>query len=328
MAKPRIFVSSTYYDLKHLRSSLENFIGNLGFESILSEKGDVAYFPDKPLDHSCYREVNNADVFVLIIGGRYGSEISESKSIQSQSEFYNRYESITKHEYKNALESDIPIYILVEKAVYADYENFLKNKSNSTFNYAHVDSVNIFHFIEEILAQSRNNPVCQFDKYIDIQDWLKEQWAGLFRELLKRMSSQKQLTSLSAQVNNMAEQNQTLKNYLEKVIDRIAPNDSEEIIGKEAKRLNEAQVRTLLGYNPLIRHLQREKIPPSVLFPIFYSSSNVEQFLSKLAEEYPDFEEEYHRILANISSRLENDFLAAKNSLGLRVEKNEQASEK
>ena len=26
MAKPRVFVSSTYYDLKHLRSALESFI--------------------------------------------------------------------------------------------------------------------------------------------------------------------------------------------------------------------------------------------------------------------------------------------------------------
>jgi len=39
MSKPRIFVSSTYYDLKHVRSSLEAFIERLGYEPILSEKG-------------------------------------------------------------------------------------------------------------------------------------------------------------------------------------------------------------------------------------------------------------------------------------------------
>lgn len=69
MAKPRIFISSTYYDLKHLRSSLENFIESLGFEPVLSEKGDIAYVPDMPIDESCYREARSADVFVLIIGG-------------------------------------------------------------------------------------------------------------------------------------------------------------------------------------------------------------------------------------------------------------------
>ena len=68
MAKPRVFVSSTFYDLKHIRSSLDIFIESLGFEPILSEKGDIAYSPDHPLDESCYREVQTADIFVLIIG--------------------------------------------------------------------------------------------------------------------------------------------------------------------------------------------------------------------------------------------------------------------
>ena len=70
MARPRVFISSTYYDLKHLRSSLDNFVESLGFDAILSEKGKIAYTPDLPLDESCYREVGTADIFVLIIGGR------------------------------------------------------------------------------------------------------------------------------------------------------------------------------------------------------------------------------------------------------------------
>ncbi len=52
MAKPRIFISSTYYDLKHLRASLENFVESLGFDAILSEKGNIAYAPDIALDES------------------------------------------------------------------------------------------------------------------------------------------------------------------------------------------------------------------------------------------------------------------------------------
>src|ERR1043165_7062705 len=150
MARPRIFVSSTYYDLKHLRSSLENFIESLGYEPILSEKGEIAYAPDTALDESCYREVRNADVFVIIIGGRYGSEKSEGKT-DIPKHFFDRYDSITKQEYKSAVTQDIPIYILIEKSVYSDFETYLRNKENKTISYAHVDSVNIFHLIQEIL---------------------------------------------------------------------------------------------------------------------------------------------------------------------------------
>lgn len=41
MARPKVFVSSTYYDLKHIRASMEVFIESLGFDAILFEKGDI-----------------------------------------------------------------------------------------------------------------------------------------------------------------------------------------------------------------------------------------------------------------------------------------------
>ena len=70
MARPRVFISSTYYDLRHIRASLDVFVRSLGFDTVLSEKGDIAYTPDRPLDESCYQEVESSDIFVMIIGGR------------------------------------------------------------------------------------------------------------------------------------------------------------------------------------------------------------------------------------------------------------------
>ena len=163
MARPRIFVSSTYYDLKHIRSSLENFIDLMGFESILSEKGQIAYSPEIPLDESCYREVGNSDIFIIIIGGRYCSEKSENRDTKDK-QFFDRYDSITKQEYKSAIERDVPSYILIEKSVYSEFEIFLKNKDNESINYVHVDSVNVFHLIENVLSQPRNNPVNHTDE--------------------------------------------------------------------------------------------------------------------------------------------------------------------
>jgi len=256
MTKPRVFVSSTYYDLKHLRSSLENFIESLGFEAILSEKGDIAYSPDVPLDESCYREAGDADIFVVIIGGRYGSEKSGKKVGEMPRGFLDRYDSITKKEYASAIAKDVPTYIMVEKAVYSDYETFLENKDNESIKYAHVDSVNIFHLIDDILSQPRNNPIYQFDRYSDIEAWLREQWSGLFRELIRQRSKQTQISSLTSQVSQLSEITQTLKRYLEAVVSKVSPDDSAEIIADESKRLEENRILVELTNNTFVKFLQ------------------------------------------------------------------------
>jgi len=248
MAKPRVFISSTYYDLKHLRSSLENFLESMGFEPILSERGDIAYSPDVPLEESCYREARSADIFVLIIGGRYGSESSSPEKKPSRT-FVDQYDSITKQEYKNALNKGIPVYILIESNVHSEYSTFLKNSDNEDVEYAHVDSVNIFHFIREILSQPRNNPIFPFERYADMEEWLKEQWAGLFKELLGRQTEAQQMVSLTSKVSELGEINQTLKKYMETIISKVSPDKSEKLIEEESKRLEEAQRENLLRAN-------------------------------------------------------------------------------
>jgi hypothetical protein len=265
LARPRVFVSSTYYDLKHLRSSLENFVESLGFDAILSEKGQIAYTPEVPLDESCYREVGNANVFVLIVGGRYGSEGSQSKHSATKT-FYDRYNSVTKGEYQSALKKDIPMYVLVERGVYAEYQTYLQNKDNKTIKYFHVDSVNVFELIEDILGQSRNNPVQQFEKYSEIEAWLREQWAGLFRELLQRSQEQKQLATLQSQVGQLAELNTTFKAYLEEIVSKIAPGKSKQLISKETKRLQAATVDRHILDNALGRYLMKDlKFSPALI---------------------------------------------------------------
>ena len=168
MAKPRVFISSTFYDLKHVRSSLETFMVTLGYDPVLSEKGSIAYSPDVPLDESCYREAKACDIFVLIMGGRYGSEVSQSAGPEAKG-FYERYESITRKEYESALERGIPIYILLDKSVYSEYETFKRNRDNQTIKYAHVDSVSVFGFIDYILSRPRNNPVYHFELSTEIE---------------------------------------------------------------------------------------------------------------------------------------------------------------
>jgi hypothetical protein len=237
MAKPRIFISSTYYDLKHIRSSIEGFIESLGYDVILSEKGSIAYNPDIPLDESCYREAKGSDIFVLIIGGRYGSPQSTEKS--GKKKFYDRYESVTKMEFESALENEIPVYILIDKSVKAEYETFKNNRDNDTVKYAHVDSINIFHLIERILNLRKNNPVKEFENHNDIESWLKNQWAGLFQELIKKRKDQAEISELSSQVSELASLNQTLKSYLEEIVTSTSEDKGVDLIKREQEKLEE-----------------------------------------------------------------------------------------
>ena len=306
MARPRIFVSSTYYDLKHIRSSLENFIDLMGFESILSEKGQIAYSPEIPLDESCYREVGNSDIFIIIIGGRYGSEKSENRD-KKDKKFFDRYDSITKQEYRSAIERDVPSYILIEKSVYSEFEIFLKNKNNESINYVHVDSVNIFHLIEDVLSQPRNNPVHQFDRYSDIEAWLKEQWSGLFRELLNQRSKQTQIASLASQVNTLGEINRTLKRYLEEVISKVSPEDSTKLIKDESKRLEEAKQFALLKENVLVHLLKREfNILVDDYRDTLMKSKSFDNFVDKLSELNKERRDDLLLFLINSKSVLQD----------------------
>ena len=203
--KPRIFVSSTYYDLKYIRNDLESFIKSYGYDSVLFESGDITFSSNNLIENSCYEELKTCNMCILIVGGRYGS-------LSSQSTFKNNYdqfvESITVKEYSNAKDNNIPIYIFVEKNVESEYQTYLKNKDKN-ITYAHVDNVNIYKFLERIYSTNFDY-VYKFENFEDIKKQLIEQWAGLMFLYLKDLKDKKQLTTLNQEV-------ETLRNISEKM---------------------------------------------------------------------------------------------------------------
>jgi hypothetical protein len=79
MAKPRIFISSTYYDLKQTREDVADFVLSLGYEPVRNEEGNIPYGRDTVLEDFCYKEVQNVDILISIIGGRFGTESQKSR---------------------------------------------------------------------------------------------------------------------------------------------------------------------------------------------------------------------------------------------------------
>ena len=141
MAKPKVFVSSTYYDLKHIRKSLESFIDDMGYTPVLFESGEIGFDPQVALDKSCYKELKGCQIFVLIIGGRYGSAVSDESSKKSRKKLEDHYDdftSITRKEYEEARDRDIPIYVFIEKSVFAEFSTFKKYKGKNKVDYSHV----------------------------------------------------------------------------------------------------------------------------------------------------------------------------------------------
>jgi len=84
MDKPKVFISSTYKDLKEYREKVWRVLSELEIEILGMEKFGAR--PSKPLD-TCLEEVSQAKVFIGIIGFKYGSIDKETKKSYTQLEY-------------------------------------------------------------------------------------------------------------------------------------------------------------------------------------------------------------------------------------------------
>jgi hypothetical protein len=207
MAVPRVFISSTCYDLKYIRENLKYFIRRLGYDPVLSEEGSVFFDPTLHTQDACLAEVPNCQMFVLIIGGRFGSR------------FKMEAHSITNAEYKKATELKIPVFALVEQAVYNDSFVYAQNKDNAGIDagrikYPSVDSVHIFDFIDEVKKQAVNNAIVPFRDFSDIESYLLQQWAAMVFAFLNRQNEQARVADTLAVMREMNERVEMLSRQI------------------------------------------------------------------------------------------------------------------
>lgn len=165
-----IFISSTCYDLSHLRANISDFIKDSGHNPILSEYNSFPVSPDLTAVENCIKNVkDNADILVLIVGSRYGSIIESGKSI-------------TNTEFLTAKQKGIPIFCFIDKSILTTLSIWKDNK-DADFSKI-VDNNKIFEFIDDIRSK-RNLWVFPFEQSREIIETLKNQLSYLFKDSLK-----------------------------------------------------------------------------------------------------------------------------------------------
>lgn len=188
---PRIFISSTFYDLKYAREDLGEFIRGFGFEPIRSESGNIGYTPGVELDESCYAAMQDSDMAILIVGGRYGSPASGETPSEDA---FRKFSSVTYNEFKTAVANNVPTYVFIEDGVYNMYRFYKKNKKEIeakaiALQFEAIDNINVLRFVDDI-HQVPKLSIFGFKTIAELKDILRLQWADLFRKYLISLKQQ------------------------------------------------------------------------------------------------------------------------------------------
>jgi len=217
MANPRVFISSTCYDLASERDSLIDFCHNFGFDVALSERGDVFFHPDLHTHESCVNEIGSCHLLVLIVGGRFGGRyvIDPNKSI-------------TNAEYSAAREAGIPIFTFIKNDVLQDHNLWQSNKAQefaSKIHYPSIDkqihAVDIFRFIDEVRLAKNNNSYFPFTLPREIHEQLRKQWAAMFLEGLKNRSIAKQMLATNEALARLSSASQKIEELTKSIYKNI-----------------------------------------------------------------------------------------------------------
>lgn len=188
MDKTKIFISSTCYDLSQIRQDLKDSIAAMGHIPVMSENKDFPVDPSTSTVENCIMAVkNDADIFVLIIGNRYGYKIESGKSI-------------TNLEFLTALQKKIPVYAFTLKSLIHNLPLWKKNPGMDFSGC--VDDTKVFEFVDDVRSkQGLWN--FEFENAQDIIEILKSQLSILFsstlaeRQALKTTVDDSILTNLS-----------------------------------------------------------------------------------------------------------------------------------
>lgn len=221
MSVPKIFVSSTCYDLNEIRIMVHDLIKKFGYEPIMSEFDDIFYSPDVHVQDACISAINNCDMFIMIIGDKYGSIYHKNTATIVPN-------SVTLEEFGKAISLNIPKIIFLNKLIHYDYNNYCRFLAKDYSNYfsQHPQDENndemknsirikfdekyhfpkpeyryIFYFLDKIKELSSGNAYHEFENSKDIQKILIKQWAGYMTKSLQLFKSNSYQNSLEKHID-------------------------------------------------------------------------------------------------------------------------------
>lgn len=247
MATPRIFVSSTCYDLQEIRHQLRNFINDFGYDAVMSEFDDIFYSYETHVQDSCLKEISKCQLFVLVVGNNYGSFYHQDQ------QYKKTPDSVTLREFKRALEAKIYKHIFINKYVDYDYKNYkraLQKVIHEHFQKNKIENINeeseirrkikidfdkiyyfpyesykyVFYFLDIINELTENNATSPFESFNDIKETLRKQWAGFMYESLTRKNED--TVSLILPLENKID---NIEKSLMKLIDSKTENSDNKI---------------------------------------------------------------------------------------------------
>lgn len=148
----------------------------MGYDPVMHDKGSIPYTQKEPLEDSCYNELEKCDIVICIIGNKYGTTSA-----------HGNY-SITMNELQTAIKSKKKIYVYILRDVEAENKIYIANKNKEFLPY-YADNIEIHKFIESIKLENTHFPIIPFENINDITNNLRQQFAGLFQNLLYKDAS-------------------------------------------------------------------------------------------------------------------------------------------
>lgn len=189
MAKPRVFISSTYSDLSETRDKVRDFVDSHGYEPVSFEKDEIPYSPDKTLEESCYDEVQECSMFILLLKSSFGQPTSISSIYDIK--IPEQVKSVTQLEYLFARKLGIPIFVFIHKSSLDEFNKFKKQNFNLSFQFDYLDGLDHANFVKELFEDSNERYLYSFLSATEITATLEKQWAGLFNKYLKNFQAKK-----------------------------------------------------------------------------------------------------------------------------------------